>query len=207
MSPTLKYTALAYLIFIVTYGMVSYFTLLGSDNIGTYNTKFSKSRELINTLKKADENSEKILLINDVSAGFGYEWLNKFVGSEKPITKINSLAGYNFLSKDKTGFSLKTETSGDSTNILVVLPGELQYQFEGIDQKSIEHEQGQWFKRNENINYRFPEEVITGTSKSTGAVLYDFGNKMDIKYNSTKKTAIVYFNPSISSYEVTYINN
>lgn len=207
MSRVIKNVSGLYLSLIMIYGVCGYSILLVSDTIDTYISKFNTSRELVNKLKEADGNSEKILLVNDISAGFGYEWLSGFIGSDKQIIKVNSLTGYDNFPSGKEGFILKTETSGDTTSIEIDLPGELEFQFEGIDQKLIEHDERQWFERNSNLHYRFPEEKVTGTSQATGAVLYNFGNKMVIRYLNAGKTAIVYFNPSTGSYEVTYINN
>ena len=155
MSQVIKNIAGLYLLFIMIYGVYSYGTLLGGDTIGTYETKFNRSRELVGKLKEADANSDKVLLINDISAGFGYEWLSGFIGTDKQIIKINSVTGFENFPPDKEGFILKTETFGDTTNIQVELPGELGFQFEGIDQKLIEHEVGQWFERNSNYIINF----------------------------------------------------
>lgn len=207
MSQLIKNASAIYLLFIIGYGVFSYAVLLGGDTFGVYENKYKKSRELIQRLKEADANSEKILLINDITAGFGYEWLNGFIRSGKEITKINSLTGYDNFPPGKEGFVLKTETSNDTTYIQIELPGELEFQFEGIDQKSIEHNEMQWIKRNDKLHYKFRDEKVTGTSQSTGAVLYDFGNKLNITYIASEKTAVVYFNPSTGTYDVTYINN
>ena len=112
-----------------------------------------------------------------------------------------------FFQKIERDFHLKLKPLTIQLHITVELPCELEFQFEGIDQTLIKHDEKQWFERNKNLYYLFPNEKVTGTSKSTGAVLYDLGNKMQIKFINTAKTGVVYFNPSIGSYQVTYINN
>ena len=201
----IKYSSYLYIGLIAIYGLVGYFTILGGDEIQQRKISYKHSRELINLLRENANVSGDILLVNDITSGFGFESLRDFSGVRKKITKLNSLSIEDVNKQSVSGFNLLTQSTSDTGYIKVTLPEGTDFQFEGIDLTEFEHNEQQWFKRNDGLYYRFPGESVTGESKSTGSKTYDLSNEMEIKYLSPGRHAVIYFNPSSGKYEMTLL--
>lgn len=200
-----KYSSYLFIGIIFFYGFAGYINILGGDTIELRKINYKHSRELMKLLKENGNVSGDILLVNDVTSGFGFESLREFSGVRKKITKINSLSFNDVTKRSVTGFDISVSRISDTAYIKITLPEGTDFQFEGIDQTEFEHPENQWFKRNDGLFYRFPNESTTGESKSTGAMTYDLGNELEIKYLSLGVHAIVYFNPSSGKYEMTLL--
>jgi hypothetical protein len=204
-SELLKKLLYIFLLIYAINGFAGYFSILGSE-MNYYNAKFSISKQLVNNLLVSNKTNERTLLVNDISAGFGSQYLPGFIGSQKDVIKINSIKFDDPNVMISEGFSIKTNNNSDSIQLKVTLPPGTSFQFEGIDIKLIEHKEGEWIKRNDKIWYRFPNEKLIGVSQSTGAFNYDFGNVMEVKYMVEGPTGVIYYNPSKAAYEFEFIN-
>lgn len=205
-SIILKKLLYLFLGFYLIYGVVGYFSILGSENMDYYKAKFSRSKKMVDNLVKLNKMNERSILVNDVTTGFGFQSLPGFIGSNQQLVKINSLSLDDPNTMVSTGFNIETAPANDSLQMVVTLPEGMDFQFEGIDMKLIEHKEGEWIKRSDNIWYRFPNEKITGVSQSTGAATYDFGNIMELRYMVKGSTGVLYYNPSTAQYEFEIIS-
>ena len=200
-----KYSSYTYVGFIVIYGFIGYFNLFGADTIDMYKMKYKNSRELIDLIKENSTATGDLLLVNDITAGFGSGSLESFAGVNRKIMKINSITFDDIASHSVSGFDLTSYTNGDTVFIFVTVPQGTEFQFEGIDSKEFAHNEKEWFARDPELFYKFPNEKVTGISQSTGTQTYDLGNKMNIKYLSSGADAVIYFNPSAGKYEIAHI--
>ncbi|HLT23545.1 MAG TPA: hypothetical protein VK004_00330, partial [Ignavibacteria bacterium] len=205
-SPLLKKSLYVYLGFYLIFGVFGYFSILGSENIGYYVAKFSRSKKLVDNLVTLNKANQRSVLVNDIAGGFGSQFLPEFVGTQKDLVKINSISFDDPDGLIGSGFSLITPTDNDSVQLIVTLPDGVKFQFEGIDMKLFEHKERDWIKRTEKIWYRFPNEKITGVSQSTGTSVYDLGNVMEVKYMVDGLTCVIYYNPSTAEYDFALIN-
>src|SRR5690606_32015076 len=148
-SSLLKKSLYVYLGFYLIFGVFGYFSILGSDNIGYYVAKFSRSKKLVDNLVTLNKANQRSVLVNDIAGGFGSQFLPEFIGTQKDLVKINSISFDDPDGLIGSGFSLVTPTDNDSVQLIVTLPDGVKFQFEGIDMKLFEHKERDWIKRTE----------------------------------------------------------
>jgi hypothetical protein len=174
---------------------------LNPDEIVCYKHKMQNAKQLNELLKSIPDNSE-VLLINDYTAVFGTPFLGSFAESKAKIIKVNSIANYNYFENDKNKISkLNYFRRNDTLVVQVDIPDYTDFWFEGVRPELFKHEAKKLFKRNENINICFPDEVNIGVSKIFGHNKYSFGKKMVLLINK-KEIPIIWFDPANGKYEI-----
>jgi len=182
-------------------GILFFSRLLNSDEIEVYKNKM-KCAEQLTELIKSKSDSPEILLINDISAMFGTPFLSDFAGSKSRIIKINSLANYSFIEKEKNKKSgIVCKNYEDSAVVLVDIPDYTEFWFEGVKPELFNHEAGTYFRRNDFIDICFQEENYAGISGLTGLKKYNFGKFLRILIKR-KNIPIIYFDIKSGKYQI-----
>jgi hypothetical protein len=191
-----------YCILIVISGISFFYNINTSKERINYSENMKNAKLLTKLLKTCPEKGD-ILLINDISANFSFKYLGMFAGVTGNLIKINSLANYDYLRKEENkNFDLNILEKDSMFEISIKIPENTDFWFEGIRNNLMIHEINKIFKRNEMIEYCFPEEIFIGNSGLTGLPKYNYGKKLLI-YVKSKHFSAIWFNPAKGYYEVT----
>lgn len=191
----------AYFFWFIFSGIMFFTETLTANNLDSYIRNCQNAKSL-NQLLESVNNNDEILLLNDNIVLFGSPYLNDFAGVKCKITKINSVTHYSYYENDKNKNSdLKIERKNDNLEIQVLIPEYTDFWFEGIKSDLFAHETKKFFKRNDYLEYCFPEEEFSGISRITGLTKYNLGKKMIVRVKR-KDIPLIWFNSIEGKYEL-----
>jgi hypothetical protein len=196
-----KIVYFAYFFWFIFSGITFFTGILRANNLDSYIRNSQNARNL-NQLLESVNNNDEILLINDNIVLFGSPCLSDFAGVKCKVTKINSIAHYSYFKTDKNrNSSLKIERKNDCIEIEVLIPDYVDFWFEGVKGDLFTHETKKFFKRNDYLEYCFPEEEFSGISRITGLTKYNLGKKMIVRVKR-KDIPLIWFNSIEGKYEL-----
>jgi hypothetical protein len=168
------------------------------DNYNNYLMDKKYSKQLVSLLKEQKDKG-KIYLINDVTAiCSSMESLAAFSKIQSKIIIINSISkNFKLLSqysKNELKINFNCEPNGQCI-VKMELPPQINFVFDGIAENKIKRETGKLFKRNDELNYQFPNEKIVRYKTSSGTPVYNYGQLLYLEINKVKMNdVIIYFN-------------